>query len=126
MDYNWYVNECLRQLNDAKFYKLQSKDLTNEIQKRLKEYVNRLYKEDLIDEPAFKYLSSNSDPQAGRFYILPKIHKQGNPGRPIISSNGHPTEGISQFVDFHLKPLVYRCPHPTSKIPPIFSSSYRT
>ena len=21
MDYNWYVNECLRQLNDSKFYK---------------------------------------------------------------------------------------------------------
>ena len=110
MDYNWYVNECLRQLNDAKFYKLQSKDLTNEIQKRLKEYVNRLYKEDLIDEPTFKYLSSNSDPQAGRFYILPKIRKQGNPGRPIISSNGHPTERISQFVDFHLKPLVQMLP----------------
>ena len=110
MDYNWYVNECLRQLNDVKFYKLQSKDLTNEIQKRLKEYINRLYNEDLIDEPTSKYLSSNSDPQAGHFYILPKIHKQGNPGRPIISSNGHPTERISQFVDFHLKPLVQMLP----------------
>ena len=97
-------------MNDAKFYKLQSKDLTNEIQKRLKEYINRLYKDDLIDEPTFKYLSSNSDPQAVRFYILPKIHKQGNPGRPIISSNGHPTERISQFVDFHLKPLVQMLP----------------
>ena len=23
----------------------------------------------------------------GRFYILPKIHKEGNPGRPIFSGN---------------------------------------
>ena len=37
--------------------------------------------------------------KAGRFYILSKIHKEGNPGRPIISSNGHPTERISEFVD---------------------------
>ena len=46
----------------------------------------------------------------GCFYILPKIHKQGNPGRPIISSNGHPTERISEFVDYHLKPLVQNLP----------------
>ena len=34
------------------------------------------------------------------------MHKQGNPGRPFVSSNSHPTERISQFVDHHLKPLV--------------------
>ena len=42
----------------------------------------------------------------GRFYILPKIHKTGNPGRPIVSSNSHPTERISQFVDYYNNPLV--------------------
>ena len=48
----------------------------------------------------------HKDPIPGRFYILPKIHKVNNPGRPIVSSNNHPTERISQFFDFHLKPLV--------------------
>ena len=55
-----------------------------------------------ISNPKPKYLTSNPNPRAGRFYILPKIHKQGNPGRPLISSNGHPTERISEFVDYHL------------------------
>lgn len=64
----------------------------------------------MIDDKTFKYLSSNPNPQAGRFYILSKIHKQGNPGRPIISSNGHPTEHISEFVDYHLKPIVQSLP----------------
>ncbi|XP_030842371.1 uncharacterized protein LOC115924431, partial [Strongylocentrotus purpuratus] len=41
-----------------------------------------------------------------RFYLLPKIHKAGNPGRPIISGNGSPTERISLFIDSFLKPLV--------------------
>ena len=45
------------------------------------------------------------DPKPGRFYILPKIHKPGTPYRPIISSNGHPRENISQFLDHHLQPL---------------------
>ena len=48
--------------------------------------------------------------KASRFYILPKIHKPGNPGRPIVSSCGAPTEGISHFVDYHLAPLVKNVP----------------
>ena len=44
------------------------------------------------------------------FYILPKIHKPENPGRPMVSSCRSPTKGISQFVDFHLGPLVRKIP----------------
>ena len=55
-------------------------------------------------------LPLNPNPRAGRLHILPKIHKQGNPGRPIISSNVHSTERISEFVDYHLKPLVQTLP----------------
>ena len=31
MDYDWYINECSRQLNDNKYYQKQTKDLTNKI-----------------------------------------------------------------------------------------------
>ena len=111
MDHSWYVNECRdRQLNDTKYYQKQSSDLTSKVQERVKEYTTRLHIDNLIDYETLKYLSSNSEPKAGRFYILPKIHKQGNPGRPIISSNGHLTERISEFVDYHLKPLVQTLP----------------
>ena len=48
--------------------------------------------------------------KAGRFYLLPKIHKAGSPGRPIVSANGHPTEKISEFVDLHLQPHVQNLP----------------
>ena len=68
-----------------------------------------MYKDNYIDEKTKQYLIQ-SDPKAGRFYILPKIHKQGNPGRPIVSSNSHPTERISEFVDFFLQPLVTTLP----------------
>ena len=97
---------CNRQLNDTKYCQKQSSDLTNKVQERFKEYTNCLHKDNLIDYNTLKYLLSNSEPKAGRFYILPKIYEQGNPGRPITPSNGHPTERISEFVDFHLKPLV--------------------
>ena len=35
-----------------------------------------------------------------KFYILPKIHKQENPRGLIVFSNGHPTERLSEFVDY--------------------------
>ena len=57
----------------------------------------------------FNYLLVDQ-PKAGRFYLLPKIHKAGNPGRPTVSANGHHTEKISEFVDLHLQPHVQNLP----------------
>ena len=105
MDRTWYVDECNRQLNDAKFYRKQDGDITNQIQERVTTYGQRMLKEGYIDKKTKQYLiQTNVKP--GRFYILPKIHKTGNPRRPIVSSKGHPTERISQFIDFHINPLV--------------------
>ena len=44
----------------------------------------------------------------GKLYLLPKIHKRLHnvPGRPVISNCGSPTEKASDFLDFHLKPLM--------------------
>ena len=44
----------------------------------------------------------------GKLYLLPKIQKwlHNVPGRPIISNCGTPTEKVSEFLDFHLKPLM--------------------
>ena len=105
MDRDWYINECLRQLNDTKFYKLLDNDITTVIQNRILKYTERMNRDNIINEETKRFLIQ-TDPKPGRFYILPKVHKQGNPGRPIVSSNSHPTERISQFVDHHLTPLV--------------------
>ena len=100
MDKTWYIDECNRQLNDSKFYKRLNEDKTADIQKRVTLYVNRMYHDGLINDKTRQYLIQ-TDVKPGRFYILPKIHKPGNPGRPIVSSNSHPTERISQFVDYN-------------------------
>jgi hypothetical protein len=44
-----------------------------------------------IDKTIFDYLKPDKH-KTGRFYLLPKTHKVSNPGRPIVSANGHPTE----------------------------------
>jgi len=103
MDREWYINGFIRQLNDAKFYKRLDNDITTDIQKvkRILKYTERMNRDKIIKEETKRYLIQ-TDSKPRRFYILPKVHKQGNPGRPI----SHPTKRVSQFVDYHLKPLV--------------------
>ena len=43
------------------------------------------------------------EPRTPRFYLLPQIHKENNPGRPVISSVDCHTRRISSFVDYHLQ-----------------------
>lgn len=45
------------------------------------------------------------NPRTPVYYMLPKIHKENNPGRPIVSQVNGPTERISEFIDFYLKPI---------------------
>ena len=59
-----------------------------------------------IDDEIKEYLLASGEEREGRFYLLPKIHKEGSLGRPVISGCNTPTEKISRFVDHHLRPLV--------------------
>ena len=63
-----------------------------------------------INDRTLEYLLVNGGARAGRFYLLPKLHKRGCLGRPVISGCNTPTQKISAFGDHHLKPLVAAVP----------------
>ena len=52
-----------------------------------------------------------SKPQTPKFYISPKIHKENNPGRPIINSINCHMSKISKYVDYHLQPIMKEIHH---------------
>ena len=91
-----------RQLSDDRFCNKSDKDPTKQFSDEITNELNNIYDYGYIDEKTLKYLIPDS-PKPGRFYLLPKIHKANNPGRSIVSANGHPTDKISEFVDFHLR-----------------------
>ena len=68
-----------------------------------------MYTNGAIDKNVKDYLSP-STLKVSRLYLLPKLHKQGIPGRPIVSSCGSPTENIFRFVDYFLQPLTRALP----------------
>jgi len=57
-----------------------------------------------LPEDATQFIVKN--PRCSRLSLLPKIHKIGNPGRPIVAACSSLTMYISQYVDYILQPLV--------------------
>ena len=102
-----YVREGLRQLSDINFYCKTDTDLSNKHHTEIKNKIDEMLENEEIDRSCADYLC-NPEFRTSEFYMLPKIHKrlENPPGRPIVSGNGCPTERISQFVDYFLKPIV--------------------
>ena len=56
MDRDWYINECLRQLKDTKFYKLLDNDITTDIQNRILKYTERMNRDNVVNEETKRFL----------------------------------------------------------------------
>ena len=106
-----YVFEAHRQLNNTKFYRRIDIKNTKDIDTEINKTVRSLWEQDEIDLNCYSYLTPEST-KPGRFYMLPKIHKNKlpPPGRPIVSASGSPTERISEFLDHFLQPLLVTIP----------------
>ena len=77
MDKNWYINECLRQLNDTALYRPLFNDITDDIQKRVTLYSERMVCDQII----------NSDTK--RFFILMTLFMEQLLIFLDMSSNSH-------------------------------------
>ena len=106
MDKEAYLQEAMRQLTDKEIYQPLPKDPTSAIIKKVNQSILETHRKGNIDDVTKDYLLASGDERAGRFYLLPKLHKKGCPGRPVISGCNTPTEKISSFVDYHLRPIV--------------------
>ncbi len=107
MDSDTYRNEALRQLRNENTYKALASDTTQTIASVVNGFVKNMHRGSIIDEETCKYLlADKNNVRPAPFYLLPKVHKQGVPGRPVVSGCGTPTERLSHWVDYHLKPLV--------------------
>ena len=111
---NDYLMEAEKQLSDKKVY--QEVSNSENILSKLAEMSNKMFsnlkKRGYITEKQLKYFSYEyrKATNFGKLYFLPKIHKRLHnvPGRPVISNCGTPTEKCSEFLDYHLKPLMQK------------------
>ena len=104
-----YIEKAERQLYNNEHYRQLSKYQTAADNQTVNNVIESFQKENLITKNVAKWLKTTS-PWTPRFYIQRKIHKQGNPGRPAISSVNCHTSDISKYVDYHLQPIVQQIP----------------
>ena len=98
-----YIQVAQKQLSDQRFYKKLSTDPLQDYEQKVKSTVN-----EMIAMSALPLSAKNlvvTTPRASSFYLLPKIHKPNNPGRPILSTCSCPTENISAYLEV-LAPFV--------------------
>ena len=103
-----YVAEANKQLSDQTAYNELPSDPTSDSQALVKNTLTTLIRNNQLPKSATSLL--HPCPQISNFYLLPKIHKANNPGRPIVSSHSCPTVLISEFLDSVLFPLVSALP----------------
>ena len=107
MDKSDYYNEAMRQLNNTDNYIRETQDNTNKNEKIIESKLTDLIEsKDITKKTAEKLKPKKS--RTPHFYLLPKIHKPNNPGRPVVSSSSSHTEKISAFVDDQIKPIVQK------------------
>ena len=100
-----YVAEANRELSDNNFYRKLNHDPTPTYAERINNTIEQFKEEGLITETIAKGLKTHN-PKTSNLYLNPKIHKEGSPGRPVISSIQCHSSNISKYVDYHLQPEV--------------------
>ena len=105
MDVNDYIREAHRQLEDSQFYKRLPNDPTKPYSERINKAVDKFKDEGLITETVANGLKVQES-KTSKFNLNPKIHKENNPGRPVINSVDCHSSRISKYVDYHLQPEV--------------------
>ena len=105
-----YLSEANRQLGDSKYYQVVEYNPLPKLIMDISTFLSFLKSQLLIEHDIFLFLNPLNNSRTPLFYMLPKIHKEGTPGRPIISGCGSPTANLSNFLDYYLKPIVQTIP----------------
>ena len=108
MDREDYNNKAQELLNSP-VYRSLSRDPTNKIKAQLITKLRKIKKDSNLDKGMYRAMYPTGC-VLPKFYGLPKIHKTGNPLRPIVSSRGSVTYGVAKVISKVLKPLVGNSP----------------
>ena len=105
LDKDKYVNKVNDDLANNATYKKLPKDTLQTVTNKVKKLARDLHRNGCIDDQTRKYMLPNN-PRHGKVKANPKMHKQDNPIRTIVSSINHPTEKLAEVAESELKEWV--------------------
>ena len=102
-----YVSKIYDILQDSDKFVLINEDWFKVIiqhEDRINRFLSGLLQDSIIDKNLYDHLRIPSS-KPGILYGLPKVHKDGLPLHPILSSIGTCGYGLAKFLVPHLEPL---------------------
>ena len=84
LDVEGYIKEAERQLHNTEKYRRLNHNQTATNNDTVNKIIKRFHKENLISKNIAEGLKIDS-PKSPLFYLKPKLHKEGVPGRPVTS-----------------------------------------
>ncbi len=118
MDYSDYTNKAKELIDNTNINDTYqpldtnpSKTTVNRINKKL----TILRNQNKLSKQIYDKIRPN-DGTITKLYGLPKIHKNNNPLRPIVSLPGSPTYKLSKYLADILKPLINTSPHSVKNV----------
>ena len=109
-----YQTKCMDLLKDEKTYIKLKKDPTKEYKQKFAKVLKQLLDTHAIDKKTHKFVYPTTE-SPPRFYGLPKVHKEGIPLRPIVSSINSISYNCARYVADLLAPLVGNSEHHIKK-----------
>ena len=99
-----YIEKVEKHISDAKYTSLPA-DPTEKVVRKINRIAKPILKHCTIPNQYKTYALLNND-RTPVMYGLPKVHKDGVPIRPIVSSISAPFDGIAWILDRILQPLL--------------------
>ena len=103
-----YLTEANNQLNNTTFYRKLTFDPFQGYIRIINSSLDELHSQNKINAEALEVLKVPKKVKPARFYLLPKVHKNNNPGRPVVASTNCHTTKISKYVDHYIQPLAQK------------------
>ena len=110
MDKEEYQRKANIMLSDEKTYRKITRDPTQKTKRELIQKLTKLKNDDKITQTQYNYLYPTTE-VTPRFYCTPKIHKEGNPLRPIVDYTGSVTYNVARALADLLNPLMGNTEH---------------
>ena len=105
MDTQDYKQKVNLMLSDTKTYEILDRDPTDQYKRKLIAILKPIKEQGKLTKQEYDRLYPTSD-SIPRMYCTPKVHKEGNPLRPIVDYLGSLGYPSSRFLADILGPLV--------------------
>ena len=105
-----YLSKAKEVLDDERAFKKLDHNLTNERENEFIKFLLQVKRNKMISLDEYKLMRPTTGCRTSEAYFLLKVHKSGQPVRPIIFSYNLYNYNTAKYLATLLRPAISKCP----------------